>query len=154
MHNQCIGSFYRQYRQRHGNRPFLRMSVNGASMMWSFASWIIYVPIGCRHPFIRYWLPLLRKTTATCSLPYPGNELQWSINHFQLRILGNLCSVWLQTSIYQLLAAFTGKNNSNMLPAAFWKWVSTERQQFQWLHIWYSRHCAHLCVHTGIIDRP
>ena len=87
-------------------------------MIFNFTSWIIYVRIGCRHPFIRYWLPLLKKTTATCSLQHRDNECQWSVNYRKLRILGNLCSDWLQTSIYHILAALPGKNNSDMLPAA------------------------------------
>jgi len=61
MHNQCIGRYYWQKRQQHGHHPILRMSGNGASIIFSFASWIIYVPIGYRHPFIAHWLPLLRK---------------------------------------------------------------------------------------------
>jgi len=42
---------------------------------------------------------------------------------------------WLQTSIYDILEALTGENNSDMLPAASWKWSSTERQQFLALHL-------------------
>jgi hypothetical protein len=34
----------------------------------------------------------------------------------------------LQTSIYEMLAAFTDKNNSDMLHAASGKSVSTDRQ--------------------------
>jgi len=79
---------------------------------FTFTSWVIYVPIGWRHPFTRYWQPLLGKTTATCSLPHPENERQWSINGYQLRILGNSCSDWLQTYIYEILAAFTGKTTA------------------------------------------
>jgi len=94
------------------------MSVNAASTMISFASWVIHVPIGCRHPFHRYWQPLLGKTTATCSLPHPENECERSVNNLKLRILGNLFSDSLQQYMYQILAAFTGKNNSDMLPAA------------------------------------
>jgi len=97
------------------------MSINGASMDCSFASWVCYVQIGCGHPFIKYWQPSLTKTTATRSLRHPENERQRSVNDFQLCILGKLCSDWLQTSIYQILAAFTGKNNSDTLPAASWK---------------------------------
>jgi len=52
------------------------------------------------------------KTPATCSLPHSENVRQRSVNDFQLRILGNLCSDWLQTSIYEILAAFTGKTTA------------------------------------------
>ena len=54
---------------------------------------------------------------ATWSLPHSENQCQWSINDFKLCILGNLSSDWLQTSIDETLAAFRGKNNSDMLPA-------------------------------------
>jgi hypothetical protein len=86
--------------------------------MFSFASWLIYVQIGCRHPFLRNWQPVLAKMTATNSLPHPENGRQWSINNCQLCIFADLCSDWLQTSIYQILAAITGKNNSQMFPEA------------------------------------
>jgi len=47
-----------------------------ASTIPWFASWILYVLIRCRHQYIRYWLPLLGKTTATFSLPHLQNEPQ------------------------------------------------------------------------------
>jgi len=80
MHNQRIGGLYRQNGSQHGDHPTLRMSVNGISTMFSFASWVLYVPIGCRHPFMRYWQPLLAKTTVTCSLPHPEIERQQNVN--------------------------------------------------------------------------
>ena len=85
------------------------MSVNRASKITSFVSWVIYVPIGSRRQFPRYWQPLLGKTRATCSLPHLENQCQCSVNNFQLRILGNVCSDWLQISIYNILAAISGK---------------------------------------------
>jgi len=61
MHNRHIGRLSRQKRQQHRHHPILRMRVKGASTMFCFASWVIYVPTGCRHPFIRYWQPLPEK---------------------------------------------------------------------------------------------
>jgi len=136
IHLPDTGSLHWGKLQRHAPGRIWKMNVNGASTIVSFASWVIYVPIGWRHPFIRYWQPLLGKTTATCSLPHRENEGQWSVNYCQLCILGNLCSDWLETSIYQLLAAITGKNNSDMVPAASWKWAWTERQHLKLFHIW------------------
>jgi len=118
IHLSDIDRLYWEKLQRHTLCRILRMSVNGASRIFSFASWVIYVPIGCRPPYIGYCLPLLGKTTATCSLPHYGNERQETINNLELRILHNIFSDWLQTSIYQIFAAFTGKNNSEMLPGA------------------------------------
>jgi len=81
MHNRYVGSLYRQIRQRHAPCRILRMIINIASTIVSFTSWVIYVPISCTHPFVRYWQPLLGKTKATCSLPHPGNERQQSVNN-------------------------------------------------------------------------
>jgi hypothetical protein len=65
-----------------------------------------------------YWPLLLSKETATQSPPHSEYERQRRVNDFALRILANLYSNWLQTSIYQILAAFTGKNYSDTLLAA------------------------------------
>jgi hypothetical protein len=65
-----------------GSRPILRMSVIKPSTIFSCAFCMIFVLVGYRHPFFSYWLPLLAKTTATCSLPHPKNERQQSVNNF------------------------------------------------------------------------
>jgi hypothetical protein len=67
---------------------------------------------------MRYWHPLLAKTTATCSLRHPENEGQRSVNDLEICILSKLGSDWCHTSRYEILEAFTGKNNSVMLRAA------------------------------------
>jgi len=79
-----IGILYWEKLLRHTPCRILRVSVNGASMIFSLASWVNHFPIGCRYPFIRYRLPSLGKTTATCLLPHPENERQWIVNDFQL----------------------------------------------------------------------
>jgi len=73
IHLSDIGSLYWQKQQRDAPCRILRTSVNGASRICNFTSRVLYVPIGCRLPFIRYWQPLLAKTTATCSLPHLEN---------------------------------------------------------------------------------
>jgi len=55
MHIQYLGSLNRRMRQRHAPGRILGMSVNRASTIFSFASWVIYVPIGCRYPVASYW---------------------------------------------------------------------------------------------------
>jgi len=74
MHNQQIGSCWREAGQQHDHCPIVRMSVNGASWIFSFQSWVIYVPIGCRHQLMRYWKLSGAKATATCSLPHSAYE--------------------------------------------------------------------------------
>jgi hypothetical protein len=71
-----IGSIYWEHQQRHAPYRILRISINSASMNFTFRSWLIYVPIRCRLQFIKYWQPLLAKTAAKCSLPHPENERQ------------------------------------------------------------------------------
>ena len=88
IHLSDIDSLYWGKLKRHAPCHILRMSVNGVSTMFSWASWVIYVPIGCRHPLVRYSQPLLGKPTATCSLPHPENERQRCFNNFYLHILG------------------------------------------------------------------
>jgi len=109
IHLWDIGSLYWQKQQRHALYGILRMSVNGVSMISSFASWVSYVPIGCRHPFMRYWQPLLAKTTATCSLRHPENERQQSVNSFRTCIFRDQGITRIFACITVLLTALLGK---------------------------------------------
>jgi len=86
------------------------MSVNGASTIFSFASGVGYVLIGCGYSFMRYWQPLLAKTTATCSVRHPENERQRSINRFGTCIFRDQGIVQIFASITVLLTALLGKN--------------------------------------------
>jgi len=89
IHLWDIGSLHCQKQQRHAPCGIQKMRVNGVSRIVSVASWVSYVPIGCRHPFMRYWQPLQAKATATCYLRHPENERQWSINSFRTCIFRN-----------------------------------------------------------------
>jgi len=91
-HSSDIGSLNWEKLQQHVPGLILKMNINGGSRTFRFAFWVIYVPIGCRHPYTRYWQPLLGKTTVTCYMPHPENERQRSINNSQLRIFGDLRS--------------------------------------------------------------
>jgi hypothetical protein len=93
------------------------MSINGASMIISSALWIIFVPIGCRYSFIRYWQAVQAKTTATCSMLHDNCEGPRRANDFSLRIFKNEFFDLLQISVQQILPTSTGENNSAMLPA-------------------------------------
>jgi len=109
-----IDSLYQQIQQRHAPCRILRMSVNGASTIFSFESWVIYLPIDCRHPSIKYWQPLLAKTTVTCSLPHPENERQHCVNSFSCCIFGNQGIVLISAFITELLTAVM--DNNTMYP--------------------------------------
>jgi len=86
------------------------MSVDGASTTCCFESWVLYFPIGCSHPFIKYWQPLLATTTSTCSLPHPENARQRSVNSFSCCMFGNQGITLSSTFITELLTAVMDKN--------------------------------------------
>ena len=123
-----IGSPWRLKQQLHVPWHIMRMSISGVSMIFSFASWVIYLPICCWPPLISNWQPLQKWTTATCSLLHPANMGQRRADDIHHRISCNLCSDWLLTSSSQILVAFEGIINSEMVAATSWQWTSTEHQ--------------------------
>jgi len=92
------------------------MRVNGVSTIFSFASWLIYVPIGCIHPFIKYWQHCLAETTAQCSLPHPENEHQRSFNSFSGCIFGNQVIALIFAFITELLTAIMIQYTKHKIP--------------------------------------
>jgi len=78
---------------------------------------------------MRYWLPVEAKTKVTCSLLNPENARRLCVINWLSCIVGNLDGDWLQACITQILAAFTGKNNSDSLPARYWQCGSKKHQQ-------------------------
>jgi hypothetical protein len=76
IHFSDIGSLYWEKLQLHAPCGILRMSIDGVSTIFGFASWLIYVLIGCRHPFIKYWQPLLAKQQRNA----PCHILKMSVN--------------------------------------------------------------------------
>jgi len=62
------------------------------------------------------------------------NERQWSVSDFWSCIIGNLRGDLLRPFINVVLAGFSGKRESHMLPAPFWIWASMERLRF--LPLW------------------
>jgi len=74
IHLSDIDSLYWEKLQRHAPCCILRMRVNRASTIFSFASWVFPVQIGCRHPFVRCSHTLVRKSTARFSLPHHENH--------------------------------------------------------------------------------
>jgi hypothetical protein len=63
----------------------------------------------------------LAKERATGLLPHFEKQRQQIVNDFLPSIVANLCSDWLHTSIDQILAVFTSKNNRKIVPAAYSK---------------------------------
>jgi hypothetical protein len=110
IHFSDIGCLYWQKQLRHAPCSILTTRLNSISTSFSFALLVIYVLIGCRHPFTRYLQPLLAKTTVACSLPHPGHQRQLSIISFSRCIFGHHGIVQIFMSISELLTALIGKN--------------------------------------------
>jgi len=110
-HNRAIGRLSRQNLLQQHRYYVLKMSSNGASTIFSFASSVSYVPISCRHPFMGYWQPLQTKTTARCSLRHPENERQPSVNSFRTCILRNQGIAQIFVCVTVLLTTLLGKNS-------------------------------------------
>ena len=108
MHNGHISSFYWQKRYQHGHHPIVSICINGLWTILILASWVSYVPISCRSPFVRDWQPLLANATATCSLRHPGNECQRRVNRFRTCIYHNQGIAWIFACITVLLATLIG----------------------------------------------
>jgi len=129
------------------------MSVNQASMIFGFASWVIYVLICDNNSYTLYWQPCQAKWWVRCAFPHHDNQLQWRVNDFWSSKSCNykVISYWL--NIMDVLAAFKGENESDMVSAPFWKWFSTKRQQFLALHIglfkcWLMTVICIHCIHS------
>jgi len=67
---------------------------------------------------------------ATRSLPNSEKECHWSVIDFWSCKYGNWTVIWSLLAKPDILAAFTGKRDSNMVTAPLWEWASTERQRF------------------------
>jgi hypothetical protein len=109
LHPSVIGSHYRHQQLRHALCRILKLSPNSESTIFSFASWVIYVPIGCRHPFSQSWHPSLAIAMAKCILPHPENERQQNINILSWCIIGNQSIAWILAFITELLTSLIGK---------------------------------------------
>jgi len=110
-HNRAISCLSRQnHLQQHRNYG-LKMSVNGASTIFSFASSVSYVLMSSRHPFMGYRQPLPAKITARCSLQHPENECQPSVNSFRTFIFRNEGTARMFVCVTVLLTTLLGKNS-------------------------------------------
>jgi len=110
MHNRLIGRLSRQkcfWRQR---TYALKMSVNGASTILGLASSLIKGPCGEIDLYSHYRRPLLAKMLSTPSYLCPKNERQRSVNDFRPGIIVDQGAVRRYQPIFQLSAAFIGKN--------------------------------------------
>jgi hypothetical protein len=110
-HNHTIGCLSRQKCFLRYHDYALKMNVNGASTIFSFASLVSYVSISCGHPFMGCWQPLQAKTTARCSLRHSENEHRPSVNSFRTYIFLNQGIVRIVACITVLLTALLGKNS-------------------------------------------
>jgi hypothetical protein len=55
--------------------------------------------------------------------------------------------------IINVLEAFVGRREGEMVRAPFWKWASTEGQQFWVLHLVSSKGCSTAVIHNQSFGR-
>ena len=77
-----------------------------------------------------------------------STERQQSVNHLGCCIVYDSRAVPWHLPIINVLAAFVGKREGNMVTAPVWKWASTERQRFCVLHLVLSKGCAMVFIHN------
>jgi hypothetical protein len=120
-----IGCYYTLNGEYYSHCSIWTMSLNLTATSFIVPSWVIYVPISCRHQLRQYWQPRLANTTARRSLLPTENECQRSVNHIWCFKFGNWIVSCSLLGITYILAAFLGKKDCNMVTATFWEWEST-----------------------------
>jgi hypothetical protein len=78
-------------------------------------------------------------------------ERQWSVNNLGCCILYGSRAVLRNLPRINVMAAFVGKRQIDIVTAPIWKWVSTERQRFCVFHHVSSWGCAMACIHNQSI---
>jgi len=107
--------------------PPLTMSVNRVSMIFCHTSWVIRMPIGCRQSLKNHLPPLKVQQIAIPSLTHLEHENHRSVNNCWSCMLGNPWGDRWQTVMDEVMAAVIEQRGTDMLPAPYWRWASTER---------------------------
>jgi hypothetical protein len=87
------------------------------------------------------------------SINRASTERQQSITNLGCYILYDSRAVLRHLPIINVLAAFMGKREGDMVTAPVWKWASTERQWFWVLHLVSSKGCSMDVIHNWSIGR-
>jgi hypothetical protein len=87
------------------------------------------------------------------SINRASTECQQSINNLGYCILYSPRAVLQHVPIINVLAAFMGKREGDMVTALVWKGASTERQRFCVLHLVSPKVCATACIYNRSIGR-
>ena len=82
-----------------------------------------------------------------------STERQPRINYLGCCIMYNPRAKLQNLPIFNVLGAFVGKWERDMVTAPVWKWASTERQRFRVFHLVSSRGCVTAFIHNQSIGR-
>jgi len=141
MHNRRNGSCYTQKWWQHSHCLFVRMRISRASTIVNFECRVIYIPIGCRHPLMRYRQPLGENPTATCSLPHPENEGHKSVINCWSCIFCIQGIARILKLITELLTSLIGKNTLYQRKNTEFKIIdiaNCKTSKYKLLAIWYA----------------
>jgi len=87
------------------------------------------------------------------SINRASTERQQSVNNLGCCILYDSKAVLRHLPIINVLAAFVGKREGDMITAPVWKWASTERQRYWVLHLLSSEGCSTAVIHNRSFGR-
>jgi len=91
--------------------------------------------------------------TTKMSVNRASTERQQSVNNVGCCILYNPKAMRRHWRIFNVSVAFMLKSASDMVTAPLGNWASTQRQQFQVLHLVWSKGCAMAFMHNRSIGR-
>jgi len=153
MHNRWIDFLFRHKNMWYCHYPFLEISVNWALSIYSFPSYIIYVLISGNNSYTMYWQSFQAQQYLMSVLPHHENESQQSIIDLYCFKSGNQNVIWLWLNIMNVMAAFIGNRDSDMVIAPSWESVSEERQSFLALYHRLSKRQLVADIHQWGISR-
>jgi hypothetical protein len=128
-YNWSIGHLHRQYEYCRFDYN-LTLRVHGVSMIFGKVSEVIGQWYTDWYAQPTCWPPLPAKEEPTQSLTHSEHEHQWCVNDLWSCKYGNSIVIWLLLCTTDVLAAYIGKRESNMVTAPFWEWASMECQPF------------------------
>jgi hypothetical protein len=86
------------------------MGINGVSMIFALASWLIQVLRCGNNSYIMLWQPFYLKQCMIPMLTQDETQHQWSLNNIWPCIMGNQGFAQLDELLTELLMAFLFKN--------------------------------------------
>jgi len=119
IYKQGISRLSWHTQQQHAPCPILKLSLNGASTIFSLASLVIDVSLCNNNAYTMSWRPVQPKHCTISLLPHLEHQRQQSLNNFWFCILGNQGIARILELITEPLTAVVVQNTTH-------KWENIE----------------------------